>query len=107
MIALNEAIPDLGATQIFVMDGIPVLNRQQTTCLLKVALADGRKVMSTHMCNIIIPGLPTMLVGHILPELSIASLFGIHVLTAAGCTVTFDIDKCIVKYNEKIILTGM
>ena len=58
------------------------------------------------MCDIIIPGLPTTLVGHIIPELSIASLFGIRVLTAAGCTVKFDIEKCVVKYNGKIILTG-
>ena len=106
-IASNEAIPDSGATQIFVMDGIPVHNRRKTTCPLKVALADGRRVMSTHMCDIIIPGLPTTLVGHIVPELSIASLFGIRVLTAAGCTVKFDIEKCVVKYNGKIILTGV
>jgi hypothetical protein len=63
--------------------------------------------MSTHMCDIIIPGLPTTLVGHIVPELSIASLFGIRVLTEAGCTVKFDIEKCVVKYNGKLILTGM
>ena len=106
-IASNEAIADSGATQIFVMDGIPVHNRQKTTCPLKVALADGRRVMLTHMCDIIIPGLPTTLVGHIIPELSIASLFGIRVLTAAGCTVKFDIKKCVVKYNGKIILTGV
>ena len=48
-----------------------------------------------------------MLVGHIVPELSIASLFGIRVLTEAGCTVKFDIEKCVVKYNGIIILTGM
>jgi len=59
------------------------------------------------MCDIIIPGLPTTLVGHIVPELSIASPFGIRVLTEAGCTVKFDIEKCVVKYNGKIILTGM
>jgi hypothetical protein len=106
-IASNEAIADTGATQIFVMDGIPVHNRRKTTCPLKVALADGRQVMSTHMCDIIIPGLPTTLVGHIVPELSIASLFGIRVLTEAGCTVKFDIEKCVVKYNGQIILTGM
>jgi hypothetical protein len=29
-IASNEAIPDSGATQIYVMDGIPVHNRQKT-----------------------------------------------------------------------------
>ena len=106
-IASNEAITDSGATQIFVMDGISVHNQQKTTCLLKVALADGRRVMSTHMCDIIIPGLPTMLVGHIVPDLSIASLFGIRVLTEMGCMVKFDIKKCVVKYNGKIILMGM
>ena len=70
-IASNEAIADSGTTQIFVMDGIPIHNKQKTTCPLKVALADGRRVMSTHMCDIIIPGLPTTLVGHIMPDLSI------------------------------------
>jgi len=59
------------------------------------------------MCDIIIPEIPTTLVGHIVPELSIASLFRIRVLTEAGCTVKFDIEKCVVKYNGKIILTGM
>jgi hypothetical protein len=106
-IASNVAIADSGATQIFVMDGTPVHNKQKTTCPLKIALADGRRVMSTHMCDIIIPGLPTTLVGHIVPELSIPSLFGICVLTEAGCTVKFDIEKCVVKYNGKIILIGM
>jgi len=92
-----------GTTQIFIMDGTPVHNKQTTICPLKVALADRRRVMSTHMCDIIIPGLPTMLVGHSVPELSIASLFGIRVLTEAGCTVKFDSRKCVVKYNGKII----
>ncbi len=106
-IASNEAIADSGATQIFVMDGTPVHNKHKTTCPLKIALADGRRVMSTHMCDIIIPGLRTTLVGHIVPELSVASLFGIRVLTEAGCTVKFDIKKCVVKYNGKVILIGM
>jgi hypothetical protein len=64
-IASNEAIADSGTTQIFVMDGIPINNKQKMTCPLKVALANGRQVMLTHMCDIIIPGLPTTLVGHI------------------------------------------
>jgi hypothetical protein len=83
-IASNEAIADSGATQIFIMDGTPIHNKQKTTCPLKVALADGHRVMSTHMCNIIVPGLPTTLIRHIVPELSITSLFGIRVLAEAG-----------------------
>jgi hypothetical protein len=106
-IASNEAIADLGATQIFIMDDIPVHNKRKTTCPLKVALADGCRVMSTHMCDIVIPGLPTTLIGHIVPELSITSLFGIRVLTEAGCMIKFDNKKCVVRYHGKISLIGM
>jgi hypothetical protein len=41
---------------------------------------------------------------HIVPNLAITSLFGIHPLCNAGCIVVFDKDKCIVWYNRKIIL---
>jgi hypothetical protein len=44
--------------------------------------------------------------GHIIPDLSIASLFGIRALTDAGCNVTFDRERCTVQYNGKIILSG-
>jgi hypothetical protein len=47
-----------------------------------------------------------VLTGHIIPNLSIASLFGIRVLPEAGCTVTFDKTTCIVRYNGAIILRG-
>ena len=100
------AIADSGATQIFIMDGTPVKNKRPTDCPLKVALADGRKVLSTHICDVDIPGLPIVLTGHIIPELSVASLFGIRVLTDVGCTVTFDVDKCVVYFNGNEILRG-
>ena len=102
----HDAITDSGATQIFIMEGTPVKNKRVTTCPLKVALADGHKVVSTHMCDVDIPGLPFPLVGHIIPDLSIASLFGIRVLTDVGCTVTFDIDKCVVNFNGREIMRG-
>jgi hypothetical protein len=54
----KHAITDLGATQIFVMNGTPVINKQPTMQPLRVALADGCQVMSTHMCDIQINGLP-------------------------------------------------
>ncbi len=100
------SIADSGATQIFVMDGTPVVNRRPTTRPLRVALADGRIVTSTHMCDVTIDGLPTTLTGHIVPDLSVASLFGIRVLTSAGCEVTFTANECIVRYNQRIILRG-
>jgi len=62
--------------------------------------------MSTHICDVYIPGLPIVLTGHIIPDLSIASLFGIRVLTDVGCTVTFDMDKCVVNFNGNKILRG-
>ena len=51
---------------------------------------------STHECDVHIDGLSIVLTGHIIPKLSIASLFGIRVLTAAGCKVRFDNPKCAV-----------
>ena len=58
------------------------------------------------MCDINIPGIPTTLMGHIIPNLSIASLFGIRVLTQVGCDVTFTKHEYIVRYKDKIILQG-
>jgi hypothetical protein len=65
---IKDAIADSGAMQIFVMEGTPVINKRKTTQPLKVALANGRQVMSTHVCDIC---LPTILTGHIIPDLSI------------------------------------
>ena len=59
-----------------------------------------------HICDIIIPGLPTILTGHIMPDMTIASLFGICILCKARCKVLFDNNKCQVIYNGKVILTG-
>ncbi len=108
MFQLNTAatIADSGATQIFVMEGTNIINRCRTTRPLKVTLADGRQVVSTHMCNIYIDGLPFFLTGHIILDLSIPSIFRIGVLTEVGCDITFDKHKCTVQYNGKIILTG-
>ncbi len=48
-IASNKVIADSGATQIFIMDGTLVHNKQKTMCPLKVVLADGHRVMYTHV----------------------------------------------------------
>jgi hypothetical protein len=102
----KKAIADSGAMQIFIMDSMPVINKRLTDRPLKVALADGQTVMSTHICDVNILGLPIVLTGHIIPDLSIASLFGIRVLTDVGCTVTFDIDKCVINFNGNEMLRG-
>jgi hypothetical protein len=71
----DNTIADSGATQIFVMAGTPVVNKQKTSHPLGVSLADDHQVMSTHMCDINITGLPVVLTGHMIPDLSIASHF--------------------------------
>jgi hypothetical protein len=72
-IAMNQAIADMGAKSIFLMDGIDVVNKRLSWKRLTINMPDGRKVTSTHVCDIMIPGLPTLLMGHIVPHLAIAS----------------------------------
>jgi hypothetical protein len=79
---------------------------KQTSKPLSINIPNGRKMKSTHICNITIPGLPYILTGHIVPHLIVASLMGIRPLCNAGCTVTLDRDKCDVIYNGNIILQG-
>jgi hypothetical protein len=88
------------------MEGADVINKHHTTRPLKVTLADGRQVVSTHMCDIHIAGLPFVLTGHIILDLSIALLFGIRVLIEVGHNIIFNKHKCTVRYNGKIILSG-
>ena len=76
-IASTEAIADSGATSIFLRDNVNVANKRHASKPLVINLPDGRKVKSTHVCDIAIPGLPTMLTGRIVPDLKIASLIGI------------------------------
>ncbi len=88
------------------MEGVDVNNKCTATKPLTINLPNGTKVMSTHVCDIHIPSLPTVLTGHIIPSLTTASLIGIRSLCKAGCKVVFDNDKCEVMYNDNIILTG-
>ncbi len=105
-IATNQAIADMGATSIFIMEGADVANKRIAVKLLTIYLLDGNQIQSTHVCNIQICGLPTILMGHIVPLLSVASLIGIRLLCKAGFTVVFDDEKCNVMYNGMVILRG-
>jgi hypothetical protein len=62
--------------------------------------------MSMHVFGVIFLGLPTVLTGHILPDMTTASLSGIRILCKVGCTVVFNDNKCQVILNKKVILTG-
>ena len=69
-IAAPQAIADTGATLIFIMEGMPSKHLHLAVRPLTINLPDGTKVMSTHTCDITIPGLPKVLVGHVVPKLS-------------------------------------
>jgi hypothetical protein len=105
-IAASQAIADTGATSIFIMEGTPCKNIRPAIRPLTINLPDGTKVKLTHTCDITIPGLPKVLVGHVVPKLTIASLIGIKVLCDAGCKVLFTKNKCDVWYKGNIILCG-
>jgi hypothetical protein len=47
-----------------------------------------------------------VLEGHIVPDLTVASLVGKRILCKLGCTVLFTDTACYVRYQGKVILTG-
>jgi len=102
----SHSIADTGATSIFVMAGTPMNNIRSVADPLTINLPHGGIVTSTHLCDIVIPGLPTVLTGHIVPGLAMASLLGIRILCKAGCVVTFTDETCEVRFNKKLILQG-
>ncbi len=60
---------------------------------IHISLPDGKKIVSTHICDVNIPGLSHKLIRHIVPDMKMASLLGIRVLCKAGCEVIFDNEK--------------
>ena len=102
-----HAVADTGATSVMIMKKTPNMkNVRQATHPLTINLPDGTMVKSTHICDLKIPGLPYVLEGHIVPDLTVASLIGIRILCKMGCTVLFTDTACYVRYQGKVILTG-
>ena len=106
MIKSTHAVTDTGATSVFVIEGTPCKNKRLTENPITISLPVGKKVTLMHIYDITIPGLPFMLVGHIVPKMKMASLLGIRVLRKADCKVVFDGKKCQVIVSNKVILTG-
>ena len=106
LIPITHAVADTGATSILVMKDTPMKNIRPMTNPLNINLPDGTIVKSTHMCDLEIPGLPHVLEGHIVPELTVASLVGIRILCKLGCTVVFTDTACYVFYQEPLLLMG-
>jgi hypothetical protein len=86
------------------MDGVDIENKRLATKPLIINLLDGRKVKSTHVCDINMPRLPVMHMGHIVPTLAVASLIGIRPLCKVGFRVVFDDEKCKVIYDGNFFL---
>ncbi len=104
--ARMHAVADTGATSLFVMEGLKMGNVKITKNPLSINLPDGEMLKSTHTCDIIILGLPTVLTGHIVQGLMMVSLVGIRILCKAGCQVIFTEEYCDIIYNGKLILRG-
>ena len=83
-IAASHAITDLGTTSIFIMKGTPVKNLRRADNPITISLPDDNKVSLTHICDINIPGLPTILMGLIVLHITMASLIEIRILCKAG-----------------------
>jgi hypothetical protein len=103
----THAVADTRTILVFVLKGTQMRNIWPTTNpLLTISLPDGKVVKSTHMCNFELPGLPTILEGHITPDLTVALLIGIRILYKAGCSVIFTKTACYVMYRGKVIASG-
>ncbi len=88
------------------MNGVDVNNKWVATNLITINMPDGRKAQSMSVCNIIIPGLPTKPIGHVVPHSAVASFIGFCLICKAGCQVMFDSKKIDVIFNGKVILRG-
>jgi hypothetical protein len=97
-------VANTGATSVFVMAGAPTKNIHMATKPIQISLPDGKKIVSTHICDVDILGLPHKLIGHIVSDMKMASLLGIRILCKAGCEVIFDDEKCQVNFKGSTIL---
>jgi hypothetical protein len=104
LIKPSHVVANTGATSVFIIDGTPTKNKWPAMHPIQINLPDRRKVTSTHICDETIPGLPIRLSGHIIPEMTRASLLGIRVLCKARCLISFDDKTCCVYYKGKLIL---
>ena len=105
-IPITQAVADTEAMSVMVMKGTPMENVCPAITPLNFHLPDSTMVKSTHVCNLEIPGLPYVLEGHIVPDLTVASLIGIQILCKMGCIVVFTDTACYVRYKGNVILTG-
>jgi hypothetical protein len=105
-IPITHAVANTGTTSVMVMKDTPMNNVRPATNPLNINLPDGTMVKSMHVCNLEIPGLPYVLEGHIVPDLTMALLIVIRILCKMGCIIVFIDTACYVRYQGEVILTG-
>jgi hypothetical protein len=66
------------------MKGTPMSNVHPEIQPLKINQPNKRIVKSTHICDVLVPGLTNVLEGHIATGLTVASLVRICILCKAG-----------------------
>ena len=70
-IPIIHAVADTGATSVMIMKKTPNMkNVSLATYSLTINLPDATMVKSTYICNLEIPGLPYVLEGHTVPDLT-------------------------------------
>ena len=93
--AVELAILDSGATGHFLVTGAPAVNVVPAKNPINILLPNGKRIQSTHTCNLDIPWLPAHITeAHIVPGLSHSSLISTQKFCDAGCTVVFDEEEC-------------
>lgn len=103
----DGGVGDSGATSHFVLPGTPVINVRKAVDPLVIYMPDGKKIQSTHTCELDVPNLPEAArQAHIVPGLAHTSLISIKILCDAGCRVVFEKAYCRVYYQHKIVWTG-
>ena len=105
--AVDMAISDSGATAHFLVEGAPAVNITPAKNPLSILLPNGKRIKSTHTCNLDIPWLPAhMTEAHIVPGLSHLSLISTRKFCDAGCRVVFDQSECRVYKDGILVLVG-
>ena len=105
--AVHHAVSYSGATRHFLVEGVPVKNKEIESNPIRIKLPNVNYIQSTCTWNLYISWLPeTMKEAHIVSGLSYSSLISPGKFCDAGCTVFFDEYKCRVYFKGELLLLG-
>lgn len=105
--AVKLAILDSGAIGHILVAGAPAVNVVPEKNPINILLPNGKRIQSTHTCNLDIPWLLAHITeAHIGPGLSHSSLISTRKFCDAGCTIVFDEEECRVYRDNKLVLIG-